>query len=41
MVRQALWIAVGGGLLTMVLMVQFGEVGYRLIGVSMQGAARR
>ena len=40
-VRQALWMAVGGGLLTMVLMVQFGEVGYRLIGVSMQGAARR
>ena len=31
-VRQALWIAVGGGLIAMALM-QFGEAGYRLIGV--------
>ena len=32
-VRQALWIAVGGGLLTTWLLMQFGEAGYRLIGV--------
>ena len=32
LVRQALWIAVGGGLIAMALM-QFGEAGYRLIGV--------
>ena len=31
-VRQALWIAVGGGLIAMGIM-QFGEAGYRLIGV--------
>ena len=33
LVRQALWIAVGGGLLVMWLMMQFGETGYRLIGI--------
>lgn len=32
-VRQALWVAVGGGVLTMWLMQEFGEAGYRLIGV--------
>ena len=32
-VRQALWIGVLGGLLAMGLMLQFGEAGYRLIGV--------
>ena len=32
-VRQALWIAVGGGLLTVALLLLFGEAGYRLIEV--------
>ncbi len=32
-VRQALWIAIGGGLLTVAVLLLFGERGYRLIGV--------